>query len=62
MIHEPANIDDPCCEECVAWRTGEVEGLLPMQDAINAAHERLKSASTSYSLQQGVFVVGKEKE
>jgi len=24
--------DDPCCEECVAWRTGEV--LVPMQRTV----------------------------
>jgi hypothetical protein len=50
--------DDPCCEECWAWRTGEHD----MQDAINAAYERLKAASVSYSLQQGVFVIGKDEE
>jgi hypothetical protein len=30
-----------------------------LQDSINAALERLKAASISYSLQQGVFVTGK---
>ena len=50
--------------ECVAWRTGEDEQdrQEAMQDSINAAYERLKKASISYSLSQGVFVVGKEKE
>ena len=23
MIHEPADINDPCCDECLAWYTGE---------------------------------------
>lgn len=35
---------------------------LVLQDSINAAYERLKMASIGYSLQQGVFVIGKGKE
>lgn len=64
MIPEEADNDDPCCEECWAWATGEdVDGQArqyALQDAINAAYERLKKASISYSLQQGVFVIGKD--
>lgn len=66
MIHEPADNDDPCCEECRAWATGadvdEQARQDVLQDSINAALERLKMASTSYSLQQGVFVIRKTWE
>lgn len=65
MIHEPADINDPCCDECLAWATGadvdEQTRQAVLQDSINAALERLKKASISYSLQQGVFVIGKEQ-
>jgi hypothetical protein len=58
-----ASDDDPCCEECWAWRTGDdTPRIEAMQDAINAAYERLKAASISYSLQQGVFVIRKDEE
>lgn len=54
MIHEPADNDDPCCEECRAWATGadvdEQAKRAALQDAINAAHERMRWA------QQGVFM------
>lgn len=54
MIHEPADNDDPCCEECLAWVTGadvnEQTKQDALQDAINAAHERIKAA------EQGVFI------
>lgn len=55
---------DPCCEECVALRTGEDEQTRQnaLQDSINAAYERLKAASIGYSLQQGVFLIGKDEE
>jgi len=23
MIHEPADINNPCCDECLAWYSGE---------------------------------------
>ena len=63
MIHEPADNNDPCCEECWAWATGadvdEQTNRHALQNAINAAHERLKAASIGYSLQQRVFVTGK---
>lgn len=63
MIHEPADNDDPCCEECWEWATGDdTQRIQAMQDDINAAYERLKAASVSYSLQQGVFVIRKDEE
>lgn len=66
MIHEPADINDPCCEECIAWATGadvdEQTRQNVLQDSINAAYERLKAASIGYSLQQGVFVIGRTNE
>lgn len=57
---------DPCCEECHAWATGagvdEQTKQHALQDAINAALERLKKASISYSLSQGLFVIRKDEE
>jgi hypothetical protein len=54
VIHEPADIHDPCCDECLAWATGadvdEQTRQNALQDDINAAHERLKMA------EQGVFI------
>jgi hypothetical protein len=53
--------DDPCCDECLAWATGadvdEQTKQHALQDAINAAFERLKKVSISYSLPQGLFVI-----
>jgi hypothetical protein len=64
-MSKAADNDDPCCEECWAWRTGDDTKPAQweaVQDAINAAYERLKAASISYSLRQGVFVIGKDEE
>lgn len=59
MIHEPADNDDPCCDECLAWATGaDVDEWIKqhaLQDAINSAHERRQWA------QQGVFLRKRDK-
>lgn len=64
MIHGPADINDPCCEECLAWATGadvdEQTKHDALQDAINASIARLKKVSISCSLPQGLFVIRKE--
>lgn len=56
MIHEPADNDDPCCDECLAWATGadvdEQTKQHALQDAINATHERIWMQWA----QQGVFL------
>lgn len=66
MIHEPADNNDPCCDECLAWATGadvdEQTRQDALQDGINVAIERLKKASISYSLQQGLFAIRKDEE
>lgn len=58
MINEPADIDDACCDECLAWAIGadvdEKTRQDALQDSINAAHERMQWA------QQGVFLRKRE--
>jgi len=66
MMHEPADSNDPCCDECLAWATGadvdEQARQDALQDSINASLERIKKVSISYSLPQGLFVIGKDEE
>lgn len=60
MIHEPADNDDPCCDECLAWATGAdvdewTKRADALQDAINAAKERQQWA------QQGVLLTKRDE-
>ena len=44
MIHEPADINDPCCDECLTWATGEARKMIPKQ-ALEAAKEAMREVT-----------------
>jgi len=67
MLTEPTDemLNDPEGHELVQAIHDRKAASAPekeMQDAINAAYERLKKASISYSIPQGVFVIRKDED